>query len=1336
MIFLFFAILINKEDAGVKQALSEAEQLGEGATIEQLYEVTDALLQAISKAEKKQEQQSKEGLWNAILLAKQTADSYLDDEGVTSALQRSESVSKQSAMRELHDVLAQLQTAIKQAQVVKEQQMKDEEKRQALQKLQNVVEMLQPYAEEEAVYEVLERATKLGETSSLRDIHEMKDELLDVLAQAMKQSKLATAEQKERATVSLGELRALCNHEFLAPSVRPSEQQMNEWEQQLQQEELLLTQYDQVVRQVKEATERVTANIEANQLKTEQATEAITEAKNISNKLQEEKEEVHIQSLLQQVVQKINEAQVKVSDMTDELPHKSKLQQQLNEIVVSIAPEAVRYVDHHLTRDTLERVNKLIALMPNSEDKTTYENELQTLESILKTVEETFEVVQLAQQNLDEETLQQAREKLEQLKLLDTKYVTEQTKAHLQQQLDRIEVALQKEQMRDQLEEAKNFLMTIPVSEDGQRLFDTEHYVNATEKKALEDAIEKLEAADTTGGFEKAKADFEEAMKPYTDSTTKKYGKRNEALEKATAAVKKAEASERQADVDEARALVEEIKDERYMPEKNDLTTRLDNIKVTDITLLDLKNVLAQAKKAQTTNQHQQENYPEGIWKALQTAITQGEEVVTNAGQVAETTISEQITKATEALEQALHNLIIPVKLPSTTTVEKALFDLTPKVKQLEKTMSKSDYQAKFHKTTGGLLSLNLGIVDLGLLSSGQVSSISQKDKHEITVAPNTTFTGKVRVSMSGVAGSQQVKVHTYKELPNGDYKKIATRSGVVATLLGAPIPTYLDIGTLEEGKYVLLLEPGAGIALGTAIPFQIQEAAIYDYSESAVNAQVKGNIFNQQGAQKGQDAEHSIIRAVTGGLHDNVTLELSREGETEIQGKYGKLYVTRDGAYRYQPESNRQNIGRYEEFTMHAMNTKNGSTDDGLLRIVLDHDTIGWDSTYEQSKVVKAVDDQKKTTIQLNPVKTIIKGTNSDGNTPFISHNFAVQDTHSKISFELSKSWSSKEEVTVDIIDAKTNQVVHQLGNSTITSSWKKYEVSHLPKGNYRVSVNAQSQPRVYIQNIQVESIAWGEYELPYTKAQEVSGNFRTLKGNYLGANESKHEDTLLYVKGYDVMVDDNLDYLTFKVNERGQFEMDKNGELAKKVDSVRQKGQRSSGTMYVKTGDTQSFHRIETNIRNKKESTLTVIAGEYGVLEIETNGDYTYKPYNRIESVGQTEVFEYQLIHPSGNVANATLQIQIEGIDTTPERPGFAMQQRSLFKANFDSTELNFTYGNVESVFDHSSFGMRTLPMTESNVQRDENTVKLHIDQRYLPYVAQHVAWQEHFTKTMNVS
>lgn len=134
-------------------------------------------------------------------------------------------------------------------------------------------------------------------------------------------------------------------------------------------------------------------------------------------------------------------------------------------------------------------------------------------------------------------------------------------------------------------------------------------------------------------------------------------------------------------------------------------------------------------------------------------------------------------------------------------------------------------------------------------------------------------------------------------------------------------------------------------------------------------------------------------------------------------------------------------------------------------------------------------------------------------------------------------------------------------------------------------------------------------------------------------------------------------------------------------------------------------------------------IIAGDYGFLEVDKDGNYKYTLMNKIDGVGQTEVFEYRLVHPSSKSADATLEIQIapygeknaegiiEGTDendlitSTSEADTFktgkgsdtiiynVLDATSNDGGNSHDTWVDFTFGSVATTVDADRLDLRAL-------------------------------------------
>ncbi|MUV05613.1 type I secretion C-terminal target domain-containing protein [Planococcaceae bacterium Storch 2/2-2] len=986
-----------------------------------------------------------------------------------------------------------------------------------------------------------------------------------------------------------------------------------------------------------------------------------------------------------------------------------RLAKELGEIAVDFAKEAVKAVEGNLSQDTIDQAQQLVDQIPDSvEGKQELQNLLDEAQKAVDTVKDAIDAIEKANKDVTKENVAAAKEAVEKAKKLNDKLVSQEEKAALDKEIEKLETKLAQQDFGSELEKAEHLHASTMIDEDGANLYDDEQYVTQAEADALEQAIADVKNAKNANELKGAELALKEALKPY--EANKKFGKKSQAVEDATKAVEKAEESKRNSDKETAQQLINAI-GPKYETEKEALQNRLDAVKTVTKTKDQLKDALA---KAETEQKAGKGEFSDDAWKALEDAIKKGKATLAN-----DKATEDEVTKATEALEIAVENLTVPVRLAQVVTKD-APMSLQPDIKKEMDTLGKDAYEKKYHKAAGGVLGLNIGILDLGLLSTEQINKISDSHRHSVKVEEGTVFTGDVRISFHSVLGGHQVKVHTFKKNEEtGEYHRIATRTGGVGSLLGIPIPTYLDVGFLEEGEYELVLEVGGGISVVQGIPYQIVDATIYDYRNSADNATVKGNIFGAEGATKGEE-NTAFVESITGGEKNTRQLIDQETTETELQGKYGKLYVAPNGDYRYEPVGQRKNIGNYEEFTFKAVNPTNDTTSEGILRVRLDNETVEWAENGTDVKIVEANDKEGKTSVRVDKTFTTVEnaakasnGWTSKGEEGYFhSNKFEVQDADAEVTFELSKRGKETEEVVIEFFNHSTGKVEKE-AKSQINNDWQLQEVfTGLPKGEYSVRVKSVlgNDTRVHIQNITTKSSNWGQYAVELKATPDVSGNF--FEDNYLGAKEERHGETRLFVKGRDVAMDDKDRYLETKVDAQGNF-VKKGDDYAVAAKHVAA-GQLTEG-MYRPIAKESSFKEIRTQIRDSKDSNFTAIAGEHGILEVTTDGNYTYKPFNRIAAAGHTEVFEYELLHPTGNKATAKLTITIDPLTEVTEEKDIVTStpKADQFKTlggsdtvvfpvfnkvandggNNHNTWVDFTYGTVETNKEADRLDLRLL-------------------------------------------
>ena len=869
----------------------------------------------------------------------------------------------------------------------------------------------------------------------------------------------------------------------------------------------------------------------------------------------------------------------------------------------------------------------------------------------------------------------------------------------MQAELERLKV----EHERDALEalvEASTKLPELQTARQPDEVLKTEQYVTEAEKEALygvegdaeqigalEKAKNALNAAKTSKELSDAKTALEQAMNPYLDP---KNGSKTvaEAMQKAletandnradaakgkaaldeverllgeydkagevpteqvkedvkalqdyvgaVQAIEKAKETKRQADVDTAKDLIAKVAKEK---DQTELTERLN--KNVQVEKLD-KNALNKAIQAGEAKLQAADKYDAESVQALRDAIVNGKKVAQD-----DAATEEAVQQAAERVLIATEALVEKAAVQLTDLTRDAQLDLHPIIKQITEDRK---------KTAGGVLGLNIGILDLGLLSSEQIGKISDMNRHTIDVVPGTELEATAEVAIHTVLGGHSFKVHVFKENPQGDYVKIATHRGSSGGFLFIANTAKMPLGLLDEGKYEVVLEVGAGLTVIQGIPYHITNQVLYDYRQVAKDAEIKGNFF-EEGSTKG-GANAGKIASVQGGPADRVvavTKEKEKEQykETKIQGTRGTLYMTADGNYRYQPDHKRQNTGLYEDFKVKAVNDHNGTESEATLRVRIDSSTIEWipaDGT--TAKIVEATDKKAETAVETKRTlqKNTFKGSDKRG-TGVRASGIQVNGVASTLSFSSRVNAATKGPAVIEVIHEETGKVVQTYNINRLTDDEMKLEpVTGLKAGTYSINVKENRDNRhIHIYNVQVDEPVWNKVDMTITPESKVQGNLIDESKDYLGADSTQFDLTSIWIDARPVAKDGENKFVKYEVDKQGNFKTvtDKKGNTSY-IEA--DKNSIEGLTSYMPVGLFSGFQRLEGKYNDAKP-TQNIFAGQYGILEIDNKGAYTYTPFNRIEAAGQTEVFEYRIVHPSGKRATAKLEIDIAPLTAVSE-------------------------------------------------------------------------------------
>ena len=576
-------------------------------------------------------------------------------------------------------------------------------------------------------------------------------------------------------------------------------------------------------------------------------------------------------------------------------------------------------------------------------------------------------------------------------------------------------------------------------------------------------------------------------------------------------------------------------------------------------------------------------------------------------------------------------------------------------------------------QTSGGVLSISLGALELGLLSSSQLESIKKSGRsHELTVAPNTIADVKGHITPVGLLGLRGFKAHIFKK-EGDDYRWIRDQSAFGMSLLLIPIPAKFHFGTFEEGEYLIAYEDALGLSLASADVFAIDSIETYDYSTIADDATVRGNLMEEL-IDSTEPSEEIVIKTING--------QPSREA---IAGTYGTLRVQEDGTYTYTPEAIRQNIGGVETFDIEFVDRRNDTKATATLTIRLTSDTIEWN----EDGTPRILSIQPRT----NSLKTPNVVTNASYHPVTFSH---VKDVK-KLQPDRSMIISVKEGETIRVtghssrvLESVTLQLKNRLTNEIIEEeTWDRWGKSEsktwtsapLATGDYMIELSTPSTSG---------TVTLNEIVASHTEPQVVEER-QTIQGtlidadDFLGKPVEGVRSTQLFVEGYAPFLKGDGKVGKYAHDANGFVMFDEKGQPFEKP-----KESGSAKDYYFIPG-AKSYHQVLEG--------ETVIGGEYGALVVNKMNDgtytYTYELYKRWgpkKSLPAVETFTYRAVHPSGHTKEETLTITIGGTGADAA----AGPLHVSFENDPDPSIVTFSQSTGESYRIHSRVAPRQAAST----------------------------------------
>ncbi|MEW6486090.1 MAG: BapA/Bap/LapF family large adhesin, partial [Pseudomonadota bacterium] len=523
------------------------------------------------------------------------------------------------------------------------------------------------------------------------------------------------------------------------------------------------------------------------------------------------------------------------------------------------------------------------------------------------------------------------------------------------------------------------------------------------------------------------------------------------------------------------------------------------------------------------------------------------------------------------------------------------------------------DYTTYAEETDKGTSSkTGFSLLDLSLGDVLDLSLVNPASQLQLDVAKGTTENFVVQGDVGGlVASSFDLYIYKY-DASSGEYLQYEKVSNwIVGLLAGVSKDLSLSLG---EGTYLFLLNSGVGLSVATGYTLHIKSDILETYTSNS--AETSGNLIS--GSSDGSGADTAPAGSVISSVNDT---SVAASGYTTISGTYGTLSIDAAGDYTYKLNSGTDvaDIGNSETFN-YTLTGPNGNTSSATLTISL---------------------------------------TDADTDTGTV----ALPD----VSVDLDYATTSEE--TDKGTSSKTSAALLNLSLGSVLNT-------SLLNLNNQLHLNVADNT---VENITIKATMVGviasTYDLYVYKYDDETGQYAQYEKvsdwitSALLAGASSPLSLELSQGSYLFMLNGGVGLSVATV-----YTLSITSDVVNSVTSV---ATSTTGNLLTETSSSEGSDTVPTGTLITSVGTTalstsgnTEITGQYGILTIDQQGDYTYtlNAGQTTDTLSSAEKFTYTLTEPDGTITTKILSINLNN---------------NALKAVDDQASLDVSATEVESAY-----------------------------------------------------